>query len=274
MSIVHRASELGRFAGGVLVPTMGYLHPGHVRLVAHAARYLAERRLSGGVIVSVFVNPTQFDEQHDYDRYPRDLERDAAMCFEAGADCVFAPEVDEVYPPDGSVTVPDLPASARLPGLEDTYRPGHFEGVCQVCKRLLELTGAKAAVFGEKDWQQYIVIRDLVEQEGMDVEIVPHPTVREEDGLAMSSRNVHLDERERKMAAALSAALEEARRHRDPAAAEAAGRVVLDAAGVVTEYLAVRDAETLVGPPKPGGAGRVLVAGRLGLTRLIDNSRW
>ena len=273
MTIARTLDELAPSLGGVLVPTMGALHVGHLDLVRHAATIAHDR---GGlpVVVSIFVNPTQFDEQHDYDRYPRQVEHDAQRCFDAGATCVFAPQVETMYPPDGSVGVPPIPAVGDGPGLEDTYRPGHFAGVCQVCNRLFELCEPVASVFGEKDWQQLRVVTAMVEAAGMGIDIVGYPTVRETDGLAMSSRNVHLDDEERARAAALSKALRAAGAVDEPTAAEATGRTILEAASIETEYFAVREARDLLRQPEPGEAGRVLVAGRLGLTRLIDNAPW
>ncbi len=274
MRVVHRASEASGLAGGVVVPTMGALHEGHASLVRRA-RQIADERGLPGVVVTVFVNPTQFNEQADFERYPRTLEADAEVCRAAGADLVFAPDVGEVYPPGRDVPVPPLPAVATEPGLEDAHRPGHFAGVCQVVKRLLELTKPSAAVFGEKDWQQLQVVRAMVAQEGMGVEIIGEPTVREADGLAMSSRNRFLRPEERGAALALSRALHAAGARATVEEAEEAMRRELAAAGVAqgVEYAVVRDAETLLAW-RPGRPGRALIAARVGTVRLIDNDAW
>ena len=250
---------------------MGALHAGHDGLIQLARRVADD--LDGTVIVSVFVNPAQFNESQDFDAYPRTLPDDAARCESMGVNTVFAPSVETVYPDDGSVQTPPLPQVATRPGLEDRYRPGHFPGVCKVCKRLFEITGCAKAVFGEKDWQQLATVDAMVRALGIDTQIIGGPTVREADGLAMSSRNVHLDAEAREQAASLSAALVEAGTHDDPIAAEEAGRGVLEGAGVGMEYFAVRDARTL-GPVETGGPARALVAARVGITRLIDNAPW
>jgi pantoate--beta-alanine ligase len=171
------------------------------------------------------------------------------------------------------VAPPRLPDVATKPGLEDAHRPGHFAGVCQVVKRLFELTRPHVAVFGEKDWQQLRVITAMVEQERMGIEIVPMETVREADGLAMSSRNVFLKGDERVRARGLSEALAAARRCGSVGEAEAAMASVLRERGLGTEYAVMRDAATL-GPYVEGRAGRALIAARLGAVRLIDNSSW
>lgn len=271
MRLVHTPDDLRPALGSVLVPTMGALHAGHDALIRRA-RAIADET-GGGVVVSIFVNPAQFDESADFDDYPRTLEVDAARAAALGADEVFAPSVDVVYPPDGSVTTPVLPAVADGPGLEDAHRPGHFPGVCAVCKRLFELTDCDFACFGEKDWQQLRAVDAMVRSLRMGVEIVGVPTVREHDGLAMSSRNVHLDTDARRQAQSLSTALVEAGRHDASADAERAGRAVLDEAGVGTEYFAVRDAQTLL-EARAGAPARALVAARVGSTRLIDNAPW
>ncbi|GAB4517896.1 MAG: pantoate--beta-alanine ligase [Phycisphaerales bacterium] len=271
MRLVHDPDMLVRDAPTVLVPTMGALHPGHDALIETARAWADDA--GGRVVVSVFVNPAQFNESQDFDDYPRTLESDAARCEALGVDDVFAPSVEAVYPPDGSVETPPVPAVGTRPGLEDTYRPGHFPGVCKVCKRLFELTGCDAACFGEKDWQQLATVDAMVHALGMGVKIIGVETVREPDGVALSSRNVHLDPEARAQARSLSRALVEAGRHDDPNDAERAGRAVLDDAGVGTEYFAVRDAATLMGP-RASEPARVLVAARVGVTRLIDNAPW
>lgn len=286
MHLLRDIPALAPFRAGVFVPTMGALHEGHLALIRAAAeRARAERDRAGRacpVIVSIFVNPTQFNDPRDYARYPRTLERDAAACEQAGADALFAPSAAAIYARDesGRVLAPkpreeDLPEVARLPRLEDARRPGHFAGVYQVVKRLFELVRPAAAVFGEKDWQQLQLVRALVARERMPIEIVGRPTVREADGLAMSSRNTQLDPAARRQAAMLWRALEAARARRDPGEAERAGARTLLEAPIEPEYLAVRDAETL-GPPDARSLrpARVLVAARVGGVRLIDNAPW
>jgi len=251
------------------VPTMGALHAGHLALVRRAAE------LSDRVVASVFVNPTQFGPGEDYDGYPRDPERDAALLAEAGCDLLFLPDVDTVYPP-GDATVVEV-AGPPAEGLEAAHRPGHFKGVAAVLTRLFHLVGCEVAVFGEKDAQQLAVVRRLVRDLHFPVEIVAHPTVREPDGLAMSSRNAYLDAAERRAAPALHRALTAARAaieagERDADRLRAAMRAVLDAEPLVTpEYADVVDAETF--RPVTALRGRLVlpVAARVGRARLIDN---
>lgn len=268
MQIVRDSGGLRPFHGCVFVPTMGALHEGHGSLVRLA------RAHGGPVVVSLFVNPTQFNDPKDFQTYPRDEKRDADLCARWGADVIFAPSVEEMYP-DGAANrdSSDLPRVATEPGLEDAWRPGHFAGVVRVCRRLFDLVRPSAAVFGEKDWQQLQVIRAMVHADGRRIEIIAGPTVREPDGLAMSSRNTRLDAGQRAQASAVPRALAEAGTHTEPAAAERAGRAVLEAAGLEVEYLAVRDAQTLAAWA-PGRPGRVVVACRTPSTRLIDNAPW
>ena len=259
----------------VLVPTMGALHAGHAALVGHGARLARERGLAAGCVVTVFVNPTQFNEKSDFERYPRTLEADAALCAEAGASMVAAPAPDDVYPPGMVVATPPLPRVATAPGLEDAHRPGHFAGVCQVVARLLAMYPSAAAVFGEKDWQQLQVVRSMVRGGSMSVEIVAGATVREGDGLAMSSRNRFLSDEERRAGRAIRAALDEAQATRDVGEAEARMGEVLRGAGLGIDYAVVRDAETLEAfDPGAGRAGRAIVAARAGSVRLLDNDSW
>ncbi|MBC7835485.1 MAG: pantoate--beta-alanine ligase [Phycisphaerales bacterium] len=289
MRIVHRAVELESTHRCVLVPTMGALHDGHAALVrqarAESERQAGKPGIVGAavgkegsrppVVVTIFVNPTQFDQRADLDRYPRTLEADCKICERAGADVVFAPAVEEVYPPGNSLRVPRLPEVATEPGLEDAARPGHFAGVCQVVLRLFELTRPGAAIFGEKDWQQLQVVRAMVAQERLSIEIIPGPTVRESDGLAMSSRNRFLSPQERAAGLSLSRALREAHAIDRVADAEARLRAALDSAGVQVDYAVVREAESLrrVGTGHRGSY-RAIVAGRVGTVRLLDNAPW
>jgi pantoate--beta-alanine ligase len=270
MRIVSDIASLAALPDAHLVPTMGALHAGHAALIG-AAR--ADAGEGAPVVVSVFVNPAQFNEKADFDAYPRTLEADAAFCARLGVDAIFAPSVEAMYPAGELERGVELPPVGTEPGLEDAFRPGHFEGVYRVCRRLFEVTGARRAYFGEKDWQQLQLVRAMVEREGLATAIVGVPTVREGDGLALSSRNVHLRGEDRVRARALSGALVEAGRYGDPAEAEGAGLRVLHAAGIEPEYLAVRDSATL-GPVRAGDDARVLVAAKVGVTRLIDNAVW
>lgn len=267
MRVVHEVGDLPG-AGCVLVPTMGALHEGHLSLVR-----LARARSHQPIVVSVFVNPTQFNDPKDLARYPRDLAGDAALCERAGADVVFAPAVATVYPPDEPVAVPPLPPVATEPRLEDAGRPGHFAGVCQVVARLCDLCRPAAMVFGEKDWQQLQVARALMRAQDRTTEIWPGPTVREADGLAMSSRNVLLTPEARRDAGALWRALAAADQEAESEAAEVAMRRVLEGVGAEVSYAAVRDPETLM-PIGPGGPGRALVSAIVGGVRLLDNGPW
>ena len=268
MEIVRDSAGLSAYHGCVFVPTMGALHDGHGSLVRSAKAH------GKPVVVSLFVNPTQFNDPRDFQTYPRDEARDAELCARWGADVIFAPSVELMYP-DGIATPAPvvLPAVATEPGLEDAWRPGHFAGVVRVCRRLFDLVRPSAAVFGEKDWQQLQVIRAMVAADARRIAIIAGPTVREPDGLAMSSRNTRLTPKERHQAAAIPRALEAAGTHTDPTGAERAGRSVVEGAGLELEYLAVRDGETL-GAWAPGRPGRVVVACRTPSTRLIDNAPW
>lgn len=270
--LTQAASSLGRTAGlgGVLVPTMGALHDGHAALIRRAAELTGPR---GVCAVSIFVNPTQFNDRTDFARYPRTLEADIAICIAAGANAIFAPDVATMYPSPEAAPVPPLPAAATQPGLEDAHRPGHFAGVCQVVLRLVRLLESAQAIFGEKDWQQLRVVTAMSHEQRLPIKIVPHPTLRDPDGLAMSSRNRFLSTDERAAALAIPAALRAASVERDPDRAERAMRDTLAGSALAVEYAVIRDADTLVGPPR-NGRGRALIAARSGRTRLIDNAAW
>ena len=253
----------GRRVG--FVPTMGALHAGHASLVERAVAECDD------VAVSIFVNPTQFGPGEDFGRYPRAPAADAMLLERLGVRWIHAPGVDDVYPP-GSATrvVVDGPA---LP-FEGVARPGHFSGVATVVCRLFHAVPAHAAYFGAKDWQQTLVVGRMVRDLGLPIEIVVCPTVREPDGLALSSRNAYLAPDERIRAVGLFESLEAAAAHwhrgADVAAVEEAMRGALRARGVTIDYAAVADAETL-GPPAAGRPAVAVVAGRIGSTRLIDN---
>ena len=249
---------------------MGALHAGHAALIRQA-RALADAR-GATVVATIFVNPTQFNESTDFDAYPRTLDADRALCERAGADAVLAPSPAVVYPEGDRTPAPSLPAVATEPGLEDAFRPGHFVGVCQVVARLFDMTQPAAAVFGEKDWQQLQVIRAMTAEQRRPIEIVPAPTVREPDGLAMSSRNTRLDPAARRQAAGIGAALLTAGACPTRGLAESTLRHTLAEHGIDPEYAVLRDAETLLVPAE--GPCRLLVAARVGAVRLIDNAPW
>jgi pantoate--beta-alanine ligase len=252
-----------------LVPTMGALHDGHLSLI-RAAR--AENDI---VVVSLFVNPAQFNEASDLAAYPRDEARDAEAAAAAGADLLFAPPVEEVYPPGFSTTVR---VSGLTEHLEGEHRgTGHFEGVATVVCKLLNMAQPDVAYFGQKDAQQAAVIRRLVRDLDIPARIAVCPTMREPDGLALSSRNVHLKGADRDRALALSKALEAARHaveggERDAAAVAAAGRAAMARLGVEPEYVALVGPDDLLPVQRINGAVLVAVAARVGTTRLIDNT--
>lgn len=250
-----------------LVPTMGALHAGHASLVRHAA--------TTGVptIVSVFVNPTQFNDPADFNRYPKSLDHDCALCEAARAQAVWAPTVDDIYPPHTPIAVPPLPPVATLPGLEDAHRPGHFAGVLQVVKRLFDLVSPEIAVFGEKDWQQLQLITQALGKGTGGPRIVPSPTIREDSGLAMSSRNRFLSVPDHSRALSLSLALRAGANAASPNQGEIIMRETLAEAGVTPEYAVIRDASTLLAP-REGQPARALIAARVGTVRLIDNMSW
>jgi pantoate--beta-alanine ligase len=265
----------GRRGRVSFIPTMGALHEGHAELIRRGAELSRERGLEG-CVVSIFVNPTQFNDKADLDRYPRTLEADLAICERAGAGCVYAPRVEDIYPPDATPPVPPLPRVAAEPGLEDAHRPGHFAGVCQVVLRLFRLVQPGIACFGEKDWQQLATIAAMTSEQGLGIEVVPVETVREPDGLAMSSRNRFLTPEDRARAISISAALRAALRGTTPDEAEGIMRRELRSVGIEPEYAVVRDAATLGRPVGDGmaGAWRALIAARVGAVRLIDNAAW
>lgn len=269
-----RATINGWRRGGAtiaLVPTMGNLHEGHITLLK-SARTLADR-----TVVSIFVNPIQFGRGEDYARYPSTLEDDKAKLSAAGLDLLFAPNLDELYPggieEDTRVTVPGL--STILCG---QYRPGHFSGVATVVTKLLINVQPDIALFGEKDYQQVLVIKRMVHDLLMPVEILGQPIVRETDGLAMSSRNAYLKPDERELAPMIFQSLNRAAEKLQTQSAsviaiETAGMAELAAAGFRPEYFSIRRAADL-DPPQAGETSlQILVAAWLGAARLIDNLR-
>jgi pantoate--beta-alanine ligase len=243
-----------------LVPTMGALHEGHLALV-RAARELADR-----VVVSIFVNPTQFGAGEDFDRYPRTLDADRALLGDLAE--VFAPSVDQVYPHDNPPPVVQAGPVGDL--WEGALRLGHFDGVLTVVNRLFDLVKPDIAVFGEKDWQQLTLIRRMVVERGLPIEIVGVPTVREPSGLALSSRNRHLSPDELEKAALLPAVLRQIVESGGTSESIIRGAARLDDAGFALDYLEVVDAGTLAPTENPTNA-RAIVAARIGTTRLIDN---
>jgi len=239
-----------------VVMTMGALHDGHAALMR------AARERADSVIVTVFVNPLQFGPSEDLDRYPRTFDADVDMCAREAVDLVFAPSVDDMYPyGEPAVRVSAGPLGDRLEG---AHRPGHFDGVLTVVAKLLHVTKPDVAVFGEKDAQQLALIRQLVRDLDYDVEVVGVPTVREPDGLAMSSRNAYLSAEDRSAALALHRALSSGDAQK--------ARAILDAEpAVAVDYLELVDDETWAAPDDRSENGRLLVAARVGKTRLIDN---
>ena len=270
MNVVTTRSELAAARsslngdGVAVVMTMGALHEGHATLLREA------RKRADFVIATIFVNPLQFGPTEDFQRYPRTLEADLEVCRAEGVDLVFAPTPDVMYP-DGEplIRVDPGPLGDQLEG---AVRPGHFGGMLTVVCKLLHLTGADVAFFGEKDYQQLTLIKTMTRVLDLNVEIIGVPTVREGDGLAMSSRNRYLSDTERVLALSLSAAL---RAGAQAAAYGANAEAVLAAArsqlaGVDVDYLELRDPD--LGPVPASGETRLLVAARVGTTRLIDNT--
>jgi len=251
------------------VPTMGNLHAGHVSLI-EAARARGER-----FVASIFVNPMQFGPNEDFAHYPRTPREDGNMLATAGCNLMFMPEVTEIYP-NGSerATRVEVPGLSRI--LDGEFRPGHFEGVTTVVAKLFHIVEPQVAVFGEKDFQQLTIIRRMVAELCLPIEIVAAPTVRDADGLAMSSRNQYLTPAERALAPQIYASLKAAAARvaggdADFASIERAGFKALEAAGFRPDYFALRQAVDL-GPPRPGVRELVvLTAARLGRARLIDN---
>lgn len=259
---VRRGSTLG------FVPTMGALHAGHISLVK------GSRSRGDFVVVSIFVNPKQFGPGEDFGRYPRDIERDAALAEEAQADLLFAPDADEIYPAGFSTSVDVGSLGATLEGAS---RPGHFRGVATIVLKLFHLVAPDAAYFGEKDAQQLAVIRRMVRDLHLPIEIVGLPTVRDPDGLAMSSRNTYLSADERSAALRIPAALGDARDacRRGERSAVTLREIVLERLGrdgsVVPDYVALVQPATFALVPLVEREALLLIAARVGKTRLIDN---
>ena len=276
MRVIEDPADLSRpeFQGCGFVPTMGALHSGHGSLVTRA------REAGRPVVVSIFVNPTQFGPKEDFVRYPRTLDSDCALLEPLGAAAVFVPSVEAIYPRGleaartEAAALP-LPDVATKPGLEDACRPTHFGGVALVVGRLFDLVRPSAAYFGEKDFQQLRLVQDMVDADRArfgDLRVVPCPTIREGDGLAMSSRNRYLSSDERTAAIALSRALQIAHSAQRVPTAEQLMRDTLESFGLEVEYAVVRDARTLMPVTGFERPTRALIAARLGNTRLIDNA--
>lgn len=277
MQVVHTREELAELMAEwrhhgdhiALVPTMGSLHKGHLSLV-DLAREHAER-----VVVTIFVNPTQFGEGEDFDEYPRTLDRDTRRLKNTPTDVIFAPDVDTMYP-----FGLDMATRVTVPGLTENFcgasRPGHFDGVTTVVARLFAIVQPDVAVFGQKDYQQQLVIRHMTVDLSLPIKIITGPTVREDDGLAMSSRNSYLDDAERaraptlfKTLAGVGEELQNGRRSFEQLEVEAAE--ALRGAGFEVDYFAIRRAQNLEQPDRDCDELVVLTAARLGGARLIDN---
>jgi len=272
MQVVRTIAECRRACAAyprlALVPTMGALHAGHLSLVELA------RKHAPAVAVSIFVNPTQFGPGEDLARYPRPIEQDLRHCEAAGVDLVFHPTVQEMYPPNQPDIVIDLPALTGV--LEGKHRPGHFKGVCQVVGKLFHILQPAVAVFGQKDYQQLLIIAAMVEALNWPVQIVPAPTVREPDGLAQSSRNQYLSDAERKRALAISRALMLAEQQVRQGITQTnrlvatMQRVLLDQ-HLHIDYVAAVDPATLRPVEVVTGPTLLAIAARVGSVRLIDN---
>jgi pantoate--beta-alanine ligase len=264
--LVKHARSQGKRIG--LVPTMGALHAGHISLVE------AAKKQTDFVVVSIFVNPTQFGPNEDFNKYPRTLDADAAMCQKAGADVVFAPSAQEMYPTPQQTWVDVEKLTDCLCGAS---RPGHFRGVTTVCTKLFNIILPDLAFFGQKDAQQAIVIKRMVADLNMPLEIVVCPIVREANGLAMSSRNKYLSDQQKQDAAAIYASLRKAEQmiksgERDSAATIAAMQEILRQGGpIATEYIHIVDVATLADLQVIKGQVLIAVAAKVGVTRLIDN---
>ncbi|MDA1007994.1 MAG: pantoate--beta-alanine ligase [Planctomycetota bacterium] len=272
LNVLEQPSQLLPYRGCALVPTMGALHQGHLSLVSEA------KRLGVPVVVSIFVNPTQFGDARDFARYPRTLDADLALLNTVGVDAVFTPSVKTMYlnglddaHRDAARLI--LPRVATQPQLEDAFRDGHFAGVCQVVARLFDIASPAAAIFGEKDFQQLRVIEAMVEGESARwgaLRILRGETIRECDGLAMSSRNRFLSLEERERSLGIIRALREAAPSHSHEEAERTMRRVVESHGLLCEYAVVRDALTLE-RPNANLPCRALITARIGSVRLIDN---
>ena len=276
MQIIHAVKEMRSFADAArsagkrvaFVPTMGYFHDGHLDLMREA------RRRADRVVVSIYVNPTQFGPQEDLDTYPRDFERDRRLAEGVGVDVIFFPDNSEMYPPDYQTHVDVEGVTRNLCGRS---RPGHFRGVTTICAKLFNIVKPHVTVFGQKDFQQLTAIKRMVADLNMDLEFVCRPTTREADGLAMSSRNVHLSEVERLSALSLSRSLKMAERRFQEGERDAA-KVIRDIRTFVeghpfasVDYIQICDSRTLRDVPVISERAVLAMAVHVGETRLIDN---
>lgn len=250
------------------VPTMGYFHEGHLHLMKEA------KKMADCVVVSIYVNPTQFGPKEDFSKYPRDLERDLSMAQRVGVDVVFYPSDREMYPAQYQTYVDVENVTQNLCGMS---RPGHFRGVTTVCNKLFHIVQPHIAVFGKKDFQQFITIKRMVEDLNMDLRIVGLPTVREKDGLAMSSRNQYLKRNERQSALALSKALKSAEKlyrggeRKASVIIGAAEKLISKAPFTTIDYIKICDTKTLKDVDKIKTKAVMALAVKVGATRLIDN---
>ncbi len=247
------------------VPTMGYLHEGHISLVR------AAKSACDNVIVSIFVNPKQFGPKEDYSRYPRDLKRDLELLEKEKVDMVFTPDIETMYPKGFSTTINIGPLANVLEG---AFRPGHFDGVCTVVTKLFNIVSPDKAFFGEKDYQQLKIVEKLVKDLNFDIEIIPIPTKREEDGLAMSSRNTYLNKEERKRAGTIYKFLLKAKEIFESGIKDSdkiieQAKEVLDVDSI--DYIKIVDKDTLEEKKVASKYDRILIAVKIGNTRLIDN---
>ena len=268
MDLSRRWRQEGKTIG--FVPTMGYLHEGHLSLVRQA------RRENDVVVVSIFVNPTQFGPGEDYERYPRDLNRDMDLLEPIGVEAVFVPSVEDMYPPGYRTYVEVEDITTRLCGAS---RPGHFRGVTTVCCKLFNIVRPHRAYFGKKDFQQYVVLRTMVVDLNMDLEIVPMPIVRESDGLAMSSRNTYLNQEEREAALCLSRSLKRAQElfaqgeRRARVIREEVERIIRAEPLAKIDYVEVVDPDTFLPVEEVEEGTLVALAVKVGPARLIDNTQ-
>lgn len=276
MEIVERISEVREIIAEkkkqglsvALVPTMGYLHQGHLSLVKQA------KQEGTFVVMSIFVNPLQFGPNEDLSRYPRDLEHDAKLAREAGVDLIFHPSVEEMYPQQNRTTVQVSELGNALCGLS---RPGHFNGVTTVVSKLFHIVQPNRAYFGQKDYQQYLIVRQMVRDLNFPLEVISVPIVREEDGLALSSRNIFLSPEQRQEAVVLSQSLAEAEtlihqgEHRVERIEEIIQRRIAEKSSGIVDYIEVRSAENLEKPEVINESVVIALAVKFGTTRLIDN---
>lgn len=263
MDVWRRRSEIPSPVGRrAVVMTMGALHEGHARLMQVARERVGDR---GEVIATIFVNPLQFGANEDLAAYPRTLDHDLRVCEESGVNGVYAPEVEDVYPDGERTTIRPGPLGDVLEG---AARPGHFSGMATVVGKLMQITRPHEALFGEKDYQQLVIVREMVADLNFPIEVIGVPTVREPDGLAMSSRNRYLTPEQRAWAASIPRALTAGAQCQSPASMTATVREHLDP-HVVVDYVEVRT-PALADISAPG-SGRLLFAGRVGTTRLLDN---